>query len=52
MVKAQTPEDNEETKAERKKLKEDELLCRGYILNNLSDHLYDLFTFVKSPKEI
>ena len=33
-------------------VKEDELLCRGHILNTLSDRLYDLFTSVQSPREI
>ena len=46
------PEDNDELKADRKKREEDELLCRGYILNNMSDRLYDLFTSIKSPKKI
>ena len=47
-----TAEDSDELKVSRKKREEDELLCRGHILNNLSDRLYDLFTSVKSPKEI
>ena len=51
-LQAPTPEDNEETMAKRKKHEEDELLYRGQILNNLSNHLYDLFTSIKSPKEI
>ncbi|GAV60169.1 UBN2_2 domain-containing protein [Cephalotus follicularis] len=37
---------------EKKKREEDELLCRGHILNTLSDRLYDLFTEMKSAKEI
>ena len=45
-------EDIDEIKAQRKKRKEDELICRGHILNTLSDHLYDLYTSMKSPKEI
>ena len=45
-------EDTEQVKADRKKREEDELLCRGHILNNLSDRLYDLFTSIKSAKEI
>ena len=28
------------------------MIYRGYILNALSDHLYDLYTSMKSPKEI
>ena len=47
-----TAEDSDELKASRKKREEDELLCRGHILNNLSVRLYDLFTSIKSPKEI
>ena len=43
-------DDTEEVKAERKKREEDEVVCRGHILNTLSDRLYDLFTSVKSPK--
>ncbi|KAK3011183.1 hypothetical protein RJ639_011462 [Escallonia herrerae] len=42
----------ERVKKERKKREEDELLCRGHILNGLSDHLYDLFTKIKSAHDI
>jgi hypothetical protein len=28
------------------------VVCRGHILNTLSDRLYDLFTSIKSPREI
>ena len=45
-------EDTDEIKAQRKKREEDELICRGHILNTLSDHLYDLYTSMKSSKEI
>ena len=45
-------EDTNEIKAQRKKQDEDELICRGHILNTLSDRLYDLYTSMKSPKEI
>ncbi|KAL0012494.1 hypothetical protein SO802_007602 [Lithocarpus litseifolius] len=45
-------EDTDEIKAQRKKWEEDELICREHILNTLSDHLYDLYTSMKSPKEI
>ncbi|XP_065621379.1 uncharacterized protein LOC136064076 [Quercus suber] len=45
-------EDTDEIKAQRKKQEEDELICRGHILNTLSDRLYDLYTSMKSPKEI
>ncbi|GAV76636.1 hypothetical protein CFOL_v3_20109 [Cephalotus follicularis] len=37
---------------EKKKRAEDELLCRGHIPNTLSDRLYDLFTEMKSAREI
>ncbi|XP_058783461.1 uncharacterized protein LOC131658150 [Vicia villosa] len=47
-----TPDDTNEIKKERKKRKEDELLCRGHILNTLSDRLYDLYTDTASAKEI
>ncbi|KAM4087168.1 hypothetical protein ACJW30_10G157300 [Castanea mollissima] len=40
-------EDTDEIKAQRKKREEDELICRGYILNTLSDRLYDLYTSMK-----
>ena len=38
-------------KVERKKRDENELLCRCHILNNLSDHLHDLFYIHKVFKE-
>ena len=44
--------DDEETIATRKKRKEDEVRCRGYILNSLSDRLYNLFRTINSPQEI
>ena len=44
--------DSDERKAERKKRQEDELICRGHILNALSDRLYDLYTSTQSAKEI
>jgi len=37
---------------EKKKHEKDGLLCRGHILNTLSNRLYDLFTEVKSAREI
>ncbi|KAK3024779.1 hypothetical protein RJ639_044940 [Escallonia herrerae] len=49
------PPDAEEfecVKKERKKREEDKLLCRGHILNGLSDRLYDLFTEIKSAHDI
>ena len=45
-------QDDEETIATRKKRKEDEVRCRGYILNSLFDRLYDLFRTINSPQEI
>ena len=39
-------DETENVKKERTKLQEDELLCRGHILNTLSDRLYNLFTSV------
>ena len=45
-------EDTDEIKAQRKKPKEDELICRGHILNTLLNRLYDLYTSMKSPKKI
>ena len=51
-IPAPKDEDTEQLKVDRKKYEEDELLCRGYILNNLSDLLYDLFTSIKFVKEI
>ena len=51
-IPAPKDEDTEQVKADCKKREEDELLCRGHVLNNLSDRLYDLFTSIKSIKEI
>ena len=45
-------DDSEALKAERKKRQEDEVMCRGHILNTLSDRLYDLYNSMESPKEI
>ena len=45
-------EDTDEIKAQRKKREEDELICKWHILNTLSDRLYDLYTSMKSLKEI
>ena len=47
-----TDADTKEIKEKQNRRVEDELLCRGQILNTLSNHLYDLFVFVSSPKEI
>ena len=48
----QSEEENEEIKVSRKKRTEDEIRCREYILNSLSDRLYDLFRSIQSPQEI
>ena len=45
-------ENTDEIKAQRKKREEDELICRGHILNTLLNCLNDLYTSMKSPKEI
>ena len=45
-------EDTDEIKAQRKKWEEDELICKGHILNTFSNRLYDLYTSMKSPNEI
>lgn len=45
-------DESDEVKANRKKREEDEVRCRGFILNALSDRLYDLFRSLKSPQEI
>ena len=45
-------EDTNEIKVQRKKQEDEELICRGHILNTLSDCLYDLYTSMKSLKEI
>lgn len=45
-------DDNETVKEQRKKREEDELVCRGHILNTLSDRLYDLYNSMQSPREI
>ncbi|KAL5537577.1 hypothetical protein UlMin_046084 [Ulmus minor] len=47
-----TNEDTDEVKAARKQMEDDELICRGHILNALSDRVYDLYTNTKSAKEI
>ncbi|XP_064994219.1 uncharacterized protein LOC103978967 isoform X1 [Musa acuminata AAA Group] len=47
-----TDDDTDEIKAEQKKRNEDEVMCRGHILNALSDRLYDLYTVEPSAKAI
>ncbi|XP_019239703.1 PREDICTED: uncharacterized protein LOC109219683 [Nicotiana attenuata] len=46
-----TPEDTDAIKTERKIREEDELLCRGHILNTLTDQLYNLYSNLKSPRK-
>jgi hypothetical protein len=48
------PQEDESTtiKTTRVKREEDEVLCRGHILNTLTSQLYDIFSKLKSPKEI
>ena len=45
-------DDYDKVKADRKKRKADEFMCRGYILNTLSIRLYDLYNFVEFLTEI
>ncbi|KAK9707253.1 hypothetical protein RND81_07G183900 [Saponaria officinalis] len=45
-------EDTDGIITERMKRIEDEMLCRGYILNSLSDRLYDLYTPIQSTKDM
>ena len=45
-------DDTEGIKAARKKREDDEVMCRGHILNTLSDRLYDLYNSMETPKEI
>ncbi|KAG6539039.1 hypothetical protein ZIOFF_004192 [Zingiber officinale] len=52
VIPASTDKDTDEIKATWKKWEEDEVCCRGYILNALSDRLYDLFRSIKYPQEI
>jgi len=47
-----TPNDTDKTRVERKKREEDELICRGHIVNSLFDHLYDLYINNTSANEI
>ncbi|OIT31168.1 hypothetical protein A4A49_63487, partial [Nicotiana attenuata] len=47
-----TAEDSDEVKTTRKKREDDELMCRGHILNTLTDRLYDLYQNLKSPRKI
>ncbi|XP_024019083.1 uncharacterized protein LOC112090921 [Morus notabilis] len=45
-------DDFEELKTTRKKRGDDEIMCRGHILNTLSDRLYDLYNSMESPVKI
>ncbi|URE44790.1 Retrotransposon protein [Musa troglodytarum] len=47
-----TDNDTDEVKAERKKRNEDEVMCRGHILNALLGRLYDLYNVEPSAKAI
>ncbi|URD79449.1 hypothetical protein MUK42_34417 [Musa troglodytarum] len=47
-----TDNNTDEVKVERKKRNEDEIMCRGHILNALLDRLYDLYTVEPSTKAI
>ena len=47
-----TEDDSDELKKERKKCKEDELLCHGHIMNTLYDCLYDLYMDTQSATKI
>ncbi|KAL5575557.1 hypothetical protein UlMin_017256 [Ulmus minor] len=42
----------DELKVERKKRAKDVVMCQGYILNTLSDMLYDFYSSVETPKKI
>jgi hypothetical protein len=48
----ETQEDESATMTVRVKREEDEVLCQGHILNTLTSRLYDIFSKLKSPKEI
>ena len=47
-----TPEEKAKVVYLKKKHQEDEFVCRGHILNTLSDCLYDLCMPITSPIEI
>lgn len=44
--------ESEEVAKQRQKREEDEIICRGHILNTLSDSYYDMFQGVTNPREI
>ena len=43
---------SEVLKVEMKKRQDNEVICRGHILNIVSNRLYDLYNSIQSPKEI
>ncbi|KAG6511483.1 hypothetical protein ZIOFF_029551 [Zingiber officinale] len=43
-----TNDDSKELRKQQAKQEEDEVLCRGHILNTLLDTLYDLFTVISN----
>lgn len=45
-------DDTKVVRAARKQREDDEVMCRGHILNTLSDRLYDLYNSMASPIEI
>ena len=47
-----TAEQKAKTEADKAKRETDEMLCRGHILNSLTNRLYDIYRNYKSPKEI
>jgi len=48
----ETQKDESATMTVKVKHEKDEVLCRGHILNTLTSRLYDIFSKLKSPKEI
>lgn len=47
-----SPEDNAELKEKQMKRKEDDFLCKGHILNALSNPIYDVYRMSSSTKEL
>ena len=47
-----TEGESDDVRKLRVKREEDEVLCRGHILNNVSDAIYDLFINERSPRQI
>ncbi|GKV27162.1 hypothetical protein SLEP1_g36365 [Rubroshorea leprosula] len=52
LIQAPKENDSEAVKNARLKREEDELICRGHILNSLTDRLYDMYRNMSSPQEI